>query len=300
MTSQSLQLAYDYCQAVTRAHYENFPVGSLLFPKSIRPAVTAIYAFSRIADDFSDEPEFSQARLEYLDRWEEALLSMDNRTPTHPVFIALRDTVRRFHLPVSLFQDLLHAFRLDLTRVRYETDTELLEYCRYSANPVGRLVLLLAGYRDEALFAYSDHICTALQLANHWQDLSRDVDRSGKNRIYIPQARLRQYGIAQEHVSRRLQSEATAAVIKDLVDWTETLFYQGRPLINALRGRLKWEIALTWWGGMTILEKIRRGHYTTLVERPVLTKRDWAAIGFKTVAGRQCRALAAPAARVDI
>ena len=271
MTAQSLKLAYDYCARVTRAHTENFPVASLLIPKAMRPAVTAIYAFSRIADDFADEPEFARDRLGYLDAWETALVSASAQPPVHPVFIALADTMARFDLPLECLRDLLRAFKMDLTKTRYADDAELLTYCRYSANPVGRLVLHLFGYGDPQLLCASDAICTALQLANHWQDLSVDID---KDRLYIPQSRLQAHGVSVVDIFARRDSAAVRELIRGLVEWTAHLFEAGAPLIDALHGRLKIEIRLTHLGGCAVLEKIRALNYFTLRERPALGKRD--------------------------
>lgn len=278
MPSQSLALAYEYCRRLTCAHYENFPVGSLLLPGRVRPAVYAIYAFSRIADDFSDEPEFAGKRLECLNAWEAALARIETETPTHPVFIALKDTVRRYGLPVGLLSDLLHAFKMDLDKTRYETDAELLDYCRYSANPVGRLVLILFGHRAPELFAYSDAICTALQLANHWQDLSVDI---GRGRLYVPRERMARHGLTSDDVMSGRDTPVARALTRELVAWTEDLFLQGFPLIGALSGRLKREIHVTWLGGMRVLEKIKEMGYFSLETRPVLSKRDWIAIVMK-------------------
>lgn len=272
MPSQSLALAYDYCRNVTRAHYENFPVGSVLIPRALRPHVYAIYAFSRIADDFSDEPEFAENRLAYLEDWEKQLSEMAAHTPTHPVFLALCHTVKTQRLTPSLLSDLLQAFKLDLTKTHYENDDELLMYCRYSANPVGRLILELFDYRDAQLFAYSDAICTALQLANHWQDLSIDCP---KRRFYIPKHRLQIHGVEESDLLTQKETPAFKQLLRELVSWTEELFVSGMPLCSALRSRLRLEIRATILGGMQILNKIKNMDYAVLGERPRLKKRDW-------------------------
>jgi phytoene synthase len=173
--------AYAYCRKVNKAHYENFPVASVLLPKHLRPAVDAIYAFSRMADDFADEKLYEGQRMERLTEWG-SYLNQDE--PTHPVFVALKDAIRVHNIPKVLLLDLLTAFKQDVVKSRYQTFREVLEYCRYSANPVGRLVLVVNGQASETTNGLSDAVCTALQLANFWQDVAVDF---AKDRIYLPQ-----------------------------------------------------------------------------------------------------------------
>ena len=183
-TQIALADAFAHCEAVTRAHYENFPVGSWLVPRSLRPHVCAIYAFARTADDFADEPGMEDAeRLRRLDDWDRRLRNCLTN-PTGPIFTALAETIRRRRVPVDLLADLLRAFRSDVTTQRHRTFNDLLTYCRCSAVPVGRLVLHLFGYRDAVRLGYSDALCTGLQLANFWQDICVDFNRE---RVYLPQ-----------------------------------------------------------------------------------------------------------------
>ncbi len=179
----TLAEAFAYCLSLARNHYENFPVASWIMPKQLRPHIAAVYAFSRIADDFADEAEYEGERMAYLEDWENQLETLHEKEPIHPVFIALKDTLQRFAIPIELFSDLLRAFKMDVDVSRYHTFEGLLEYCRHSANPVGRIVLHLMGYPAPRLMEYSDAICTALQLANFWQDVRIDL---AKNRIYLP------------------------------------------------------------------------------------------------------------------
>src|SRR5215213_4544846 len=184
---QSVELAYKYCEKLAKAHYENFPVGSLLIPKRLRKHFYSIYAFARTADDFADEGyehgERAEERIAKIHEWGRMLKQALCGQASHPIFIALAETQARFDLPPDLFEDLLSAFAQDVTRTRYESFEQLLDYCDRSANPVGRLILLLFGHKDEGLHQMSDSICTALQLANHWQDVGIDLR---KDRVYLP------------------------------------------------------------------------------------------------------------------
>lgn len=238
------------------AHYENFPVASLLLPRAMRPHVAAVYAFARTADDFADEGDRTPAeRLRLLDRWRQRLHGLnESPAPDEPpqtveIFLALRATIRDRSLPLELFEDLLSAFRQDVTVSRYESWDELLDYCRRSANPVGRLVLRIAGYRDAALDAQSDDICTALQLTNFWQDVKVDAARG---RVYLPR------GETLAGAARR----------------TRQLFERGRPLCDAVRGRLRHELRATWLGGVRILDRLEDAHFDPVAARPRLTAAD--------------------------
>src|SRR5262245_36332982 len=187
--------SYQYCEQLARSHYENFPVGSVLIPKQLRKHFYAIYAFARIADDFADEG-YSQAyteldRLRWLAQWQQMLTDSLAGHANHPVFVALTETRERFDLPDALFLDLLSAFTQDVSVRRYESFDQLLDYCRRSANPIGRLILLLFGIREQREHAWSDQLCTALQLANHWQDVAVDLE---KDRIYLPQEDMARFG----------------------------------------------------------------------------------------------------------
>ncbi len=269
----SLRKAFSHCESVTRNHYENFPVGSRLIPRSLRPHVCSIYAFARAADDFADEPGMKDTeRLIRLDRWEERLNACLT-APDGPVFTALAETIRTHHIPTQLLRDLLWAFRLDVTTQRYQTFDDLLSYCRYSANPIGRLILHLFGHRDERRLLLSDAICSALQLTNFWQDVAVDFSRG---RVYIPQDDMNRFDVTEEN----LADERVTPGFDDLLEFeiarTETLFKDGRSLSETVTGRLKFELRLTRLGGLRILDKIRQNEYDVFRRRPRITALDHA------------------------
>jgi squalene synthase HpnC len=265
-----------YCEQLTSSHYENFPVASRLLPKDRRSHVCTIYAFARIADDFADEPGYTPAeRVDNLNTWEEQLADCYEGRATHPVFIALAETADRFQIPIELFQNLLTAFRSDVTTSRYASFDDLLAYCENSANPIGRLVLLLFNYRSESLFQRSDALCTALQLTNFWQDIRVD---NAKNRIYLPQDDLSRFGLTEDDIlherfGRRFQNLMAFQVAR-----TEGLFAEGHPLLAAVGKDLRLELRLTWHGGMRILQKIRHSNFDVFAHRPTLSLYDKAAL----------------------
>jgi squalene synthase HpnC len=274
--------AYARCLALTRAHYENFPVARMV-PRRLRPAVAAVYAFARTADDIADEgvdrpggPVLSTAeRLARLRDFEAALLASEQQKPTPPewdwIFTAVADTRRQYNLPVSLFQDLLSAFTQDVTVRRYATFADVRDYCRRSANPVGRLVLLLHGFRDENRFAQSDAICTALQLANFWQDIAVDWK---KGRVYVPQEDWARFGVAEADFGAATAAPSLRECLRFQVGRTRGLFDQGRPLPASLPFPLSLEIRLTWLGGRAILDRIEAQNYDTLRARPAIRTLD--------------------------
>lgn len=272
----TLEQAYQYCKEVTLSHYENFPVASVLLPRKVRRHIYPIYAFARHADDLADEAADKTALL----AWKSLLHQSPQERIAHPVFLALSDTVQKFNLPIALFDNLISAFLQDMEKNRYQSLAEVLEYCRNSANPVGRIILLLHGYRDERLFQYSDHICTALQLANFWQDVSIDLQ---KDRIYIPQDILQQYGLNEYALFKKPYDDKIKGALKSLTQVTRGLFLQGIPLLGHLRGRLKWELKFTILGGLAILKKIEEIDYNVLQTRPVLRKGDWLKIAANVI-----------------
>jgi squalene synthase HpnC len=280
----SIADSFAYCERLARAHYENFPVGSLLVPKSLRPHVYSIYAFARRADDFADEGHgtalTASERLAALEAWEQQLEACYRGEATHPVFIALEETVREHRLPVQPFRDLLSAFKQDVVKRRYANFAEVLDYCARSANPVGRLILLLFGYRDEHLHQLSDYICTALQLANFWQDVAVDLE---KDRIYLPQDEMARFGCGAEQLRARRGDDRYRALLEFQVLRTREWFERGRPLPSLVRGRLAFELRLIWEGGMRILRRIEEINYDTLGRRPTLTGWDRAVLLAKTV-----------------
>jgi squalene synthase HpnC len=269
----TLDEAFDYCAEVTRAHYENFPVASLFLPEDRRPYIQAIYAFSREADDAADEGTMAdEERLRRLDAWGEQLERCFQGEAEHPVFIALADTVGRLELPIEPFRDLLAAFRRDVTQHRYATFDDLLGYCRCSANPVGRLVLMIFGHGDEHLFELSDDLCTALQLTNFWQDV--DVDRR-KGRLYIPEEDMARSGYSIRKWEAGETDAAYQEVMKFQVDRTRELFYRASELPALVGKDLQVELRLVWFGGMKILRRLERRKY---LGRPVLGSADKAII----------------------
>lgn len=267
--------AFDWCRRLAVAHYENFPVGSLLVPRKVRRHVYSIYAFARLADDIADEGYDTgidlNSRLEALDEWERHLNACLEGRAEHPAFIALGVTIKDLHLPDKLFRDLLSAFRQDVVKRRYKSFEEVLDYCRRSANPIGRLILLLWGWRDAERHALSDEICTALQLTNFWQDLSVDLD---KDRIYLPQDEMAQFGITEETLFARRATPEIASLIEFQVARTRQMFARGRPLPEMVGGRLRYELRLTWCGGIRLLERIEQNGYNTIAVRPQITRSD--------------------------
>jgi len=271
-----LDEAYARCLALTRSHYENFPVARLI-PRRLQPAVAAVYAFARTADDFADEGYDASGpanlppaeRLRLLRAFDDALLASADGKPVPPewdwIFTALADTRRRYNLPLSLFQDLLSAFTQDVTVKRYATFAGVLDYCRRSANPVGRLVLLLHGFSDDTRFAQSDAICTALQLANFWQDVGVDWK---KDRVYIPQEDWAAHGVTEIDFAASTASPGLRACVRFQVARTRELFERGRPLPASLPFPLSLEIRLTWLGGNHILNRVEAQDYDTLSARP--------------------------------
>jgi squalene synthase HpnC len=269
--ARSLSEAQGFCAHLVRDHYENFPVASRLIPARLRPAVQAIYAFARTADDFADEAAFEGERLERLAAWGVMLENCYRGRADHPVFIALRAAVERHGLPPDPFRDLLRAFRLDVVKTRHPDRASLLDYCRLSANPVGRLILHLFNRREPRLLEWSDAICTALQLTNHWQDVAVDM---AKDRIYLPEDARCQHGVGEEDLRQGRATKGFRALMKEEVAGARALFDAGRPLCDAVRGRLRWELRLTWQGGRRILEKIEQVDYDVFARRPRLGVAD--------------------------
>lgn len=282
-----LAVAYRQCTVLARKHYENFPVGRFV-RKEFAPHIHAIYAFARLADDLADEGydlpyDFgdgqprqltSNERLRRLDQWEEALFYPE-AFPDHPVVVALTHTIAQCKLPLGLFLDLLSAFRQDVQKRRYENFAEVLDYCRRSANPIGRLVLLVHGIRDVPLLEESDAICTALQLTNFWQDLAIDIR---KDRIYLPRQEMEEFDVAESELRAGVATPGLRKLLALQVERTILLFARGEPLPQALPWPLSLEIRLTCLGGRKILEKIVDQQFDTLSRRPRLSSRDLAGL----------------------
>lgn len=270
MVNGRLDAAYEHCLNLARDHYENFPVASILLRPDMRPHVAAVYAFARVADDLADDPGREPGeRLRLLNDWEERLLAAEQGAvePGDHIFIATADTIQRKRLPPQLLHDLLSAFRQDVTVHRYQTWSEVFDYCRRSANPVGRLVLRIAGIDEARADVASDAVCTALQLANFWQDFGRDW-RAG--RLYVPAEEMALHGAREEDLDGPEMTEAWRATLRACVERTRTLFATGRPVTDVVRGRLRWELRATWLGGMRILDKIEALNFDTLNHRPKL------------------------------
>jgi squalene synthase HpnC len=279
-----LDAAYASCELDARSHYENFPVASLLVPATMRRHVAALYAFARAADDFADEGvRDTSERQRLLDGWRARLDAAATAPVAGPapglgepanaveIFVALGATIRDKQLPVTLFHDLLSAFGQDVTVTRYGRWDDVLDYSRRSANPVGRLVLRIAGYDDPRLDGWSDAICSALQLTNFWQDLRIDFDRG---RIYLPAEEIRNHGADERDLASGRLTGAWRAAVAAAVARTRSLFLTGRPLCGAIRGRLRHELRATWLGGMRVLARIERADFDVWALRPRLGAAD--------------------------
>jgi phytoene synthase len=254
---------------VSVGHYENFPVASLLLPARLRHPVEVIYRFARSADDFADEGDDPPSlRLEKLNDYRRQL-----EAPSAPLFHEVRKIIREHELPLSLFRDLLDAFAQDVTKKRYADFAQVLDYCRRSANPVGRLLLHLFKRTSESDLARSDAICSALQLVNFWQDV--DLDYTKDHRIYLPQDEMARHGVTEQHLSSRTCDHAWKALMKFQVQRARELMLSGKDLGNALPGRIGLEIRATVEGGLRILEKIEHAGYDVFRRRPRLRAFDW-------------------------
>ena len=270
-----LRRAYAECERLTRAHYENFPVASWLVPARMRPHIAALYAFARTADDFADEDHRTSAeRLRLLDDWHNRLhacVAVERCDPDDTLFLALGATIRACNLPVSLFDDLLSAFRQDITTHRYHDWHALLDYCRRSANPVGRLVLRIAGHENAALDRSSDALCTALQLTNFWQDVDRDWQ---KGRLYVPLDDVDACSAQLQDLDDRRLTEPWQRALNRVAGRSRELFGAGRQVCDGVGGRLGFELRVTWLGGMRILDRLERVNYNVFVRRPELGLSD--------------------------
>lgn len=284
------ETAYARCLDIARRHYENFPVASRLLPAPARPHIAAIYAFARIADDFADEgTRTPAARLTLLDDWQDRLhraangQDVEDDSDATAIFRALGDSIRKFDLDVPLFDDLLSAFRQDVTVHRYETWEELLDYCRRSANPIGRLVLRVNGYRGDQLDRWSDAVCTALQLTNFWQDLEVDLR---KDRLYVPLSEVRAAGAVFDDLRKRQLTPEWRRALEAAAARTRELFAAGRPVTDSVKGRLRWELRATWLGGVRILDRLDATGFDVFNARPTLGGRDAVIIAGRMLAWR--------------
>ena len=273
---------------MAQGHYENFPVASRLLPALVRPHIAAVYAFARYADDFADEGDREpHERLRLLDDWLRRLHDTTAGAPlatAHEdrdlVFAALGHTIRVCQLPVTLFEDLLSAFRQDVTVHRYRTWDELLDYCRRSANPIGRLVLRIAGYSGPESEKAADHVCSALQIANFLQDFEQDWRR---DRLYVPAEVFEAYGARELDLGRDTLPSPWREALTEVGRRTRGLFEAGRGVCDAVRGRLKLELRMTWLGGSRILDRLEQTGYDPVMNRPTLGPADYAPILWKTL-----------------
>ena len=257
--------SYERCERLARTHYENFTVGSRLLPADKRRHFYAIYAFCRFVDDLGDE--FEGDRLRALDYWEQEVEACFSDTPNHPYMVAVQDTVRSFDIPREPFLRLIEANRMDQATKRYATYADLEHYCRHSANPVGHLVLYVCGYRDEERQRLSDFTCTALQLANFWQDVARDY---AMGRVYIPREDMDRFGYTEEELAQGVITDGFRRMIAFEVDRARDLFHRGLPLVGLVDGPLKLDIALFSKGGLSVLDSIERQGFDVLSRRPVV------------------------------
>jgi squalene synthase HpnC len=269
--SWTLEESLSYTRWLATHHYENFHVVSFLLPKRLHQDFYNVYCFCRWADDLGDEIGDPRESLRLLQWWRGELQAMFAGQASHPVFVALQGTASRFHLPQILFDDLIKAFEQDQTVTRYRNFEELFEYCRYSANPVGRLVLALCGYQDAARQALSDATCTALQLANHWQDVTVDLS---KDRVYLPLDVMERHGYPMEALLARRFDARFKAAMREAVEVARGLFLQGLPLAGMVDRRLAIDLDLFSRGGLKVLEKIERQDYDVLGSRPAISKME--------------------------
>lgn len=258
-----------YCRRLARRHYENFTVASRLLPRRLRQHFCNVYAYCRWADDLADETADPKRSLELLAWWERQLRDCYAGKAVHPVFVALAETIRQFEIPAEPFVDLLVAFRQDQRVTRYETFDQLLEYCRYSANPVGRLVLYLGRCCTPQRARLADSICTGLQLANFWQDVARDWQRG---RVYLPQVDCRRFGYHEEDFARGECNQAFRRLLAAQVEQAEGWLRRGLPLVGLMPPELQLDVGLFIHGGLAILDAIRRQDYGVWSRRPVVSK----------------------------
>jgi squalene synthase HpnC len=268
-----IESAYSEALKFAKDHYENFPVVSFLIPKNLRKHVAIIYWFARTADDLADEGLDSPVvRLKKLDAFENTLTELLNGNFSNPLELALYNTIETKNLLPDHFYNLLNAFKQDVTKKRFMDFTELLEYCKNSANPVGRLILELNNIRNNEAFTYSDKICTSLQLTNFWQDAAIDYE---KGRIYFPMDEMKKFGVVENMFELKENNLNLKELLKHNIEKTRKFFDEGKKLLDFLNGRLRFEIKWTILGGEEILRKIELKDYNILQDRPVLSKKDF-------------------------
>ena len=268
-SAPSREEAFAYCERLAKTHYENFSVATWFLPSHLKQHFYNVYAYCRISDDLGDEVGDAEQSLALLDAWEQELNACYAASPRHPVFVALRETIQQFGIPKHEFSDLLIAFRRDQTITRFPSFADVLDYCKYSANPVGHLVLYLGGYSDPERQQLADYTCTALQLANFWQDVSVDY---GKGRIYLPLDSLQRFGVTESDIAERRFTPAFRELMKFEVERARDYFHRGLPLINQIRPELALDIELFSRGGQEILNAIEAQDFNVLKSRPAISK----------------------------
>lgn len=282
-TPPTLEEARAWCRRLAESHYENFHVASWFLPKALRQHFHSIYAYCRVSDDLGDEVGDTAQALALLDMWGRELDACYEGRARHPVFVALAETIRACSIPKEPFADLLTAFRQDQIVTRYRTMHDVLNYCRYSANPVGRLVLYTCGYANEERLQLSDATCSALQLANFWQDVSVDI---GKGRVYLPQEDMQRFGVTDETIMRGVATPEFRALMDYEVDFARRLFEEGLPLIGMVGRDLAVDLDLFSRGGLEILRAIEKRDYDVLSARPSISKSTKLALALRAASGK--------------
>jgi squalene synthase HpnC len=280
----TLEEARTWCKHLAENHYENFHVASWFLPKKLRPHFHAIYAYCRVSDDLGDETGNREQSLALLDQWNEELDACYEGNARHPVFVALAETIRACSIPKEPFADLLTAFKQDQVVTRFRTMDEVLAYCRYSANPVGRLVLYVCGYSDAERFRLSDMTCSALQLANFWQDVASDYQQ--RDRIYLPQDAMLRFGVTEQTIAAGQPTAEFRALLQDQVVYARSLFEAGLPLIGTVDSELALDLDLFSRGGLEILNAIEQRNYDVLTARPAISKATKIALALRAVSGK--------------
>ncbi len=279
----TIEEARAWCKHLAETHYENFHVATWFLPERLRPHFHAIYAYCRVSDDLGDEVGNTEQSLALLELWGRELDACYEGRTRHPVFVALAETIRACSIPKEPFADLLTAFKQDQVVTRYATMRDVLEYCRYSANPVGRLVLYTCGYADEDRFRLSDATCSALQLANFWQDVRVDW---AKNRVYLPQEDMERFGVTDFTIEKGIASSEFRALLKFEVEYARSLFEQGLPLIGMVDRDLAVDLDLFSRGGLEILNAIEHQNFDVLTSRPSIAKRTKLQLALRAVTGK--------------
>jgi len=280
-SDSQIQKAYAHCLEIVRSHYENFPVASLLLPRKLRQPISVIYAFARTADDFADEGQLTQIqRLKKLKHYSSLLDSPNDLQQDELIFIALKDVIDKYQLPIQLFHDLLTAFKQDVTKKRYQDFNEVMDYCQHSANPVGRLLLHLTGQATPENLQQSDAICSALQLINFLQDIFQDYNEN--DRIYLPQDEMRQNGVTEEMIKQLQSSDAMRTLLGHQVERTKSMMISGIPLGKHIPGRFGLQLRMMINGGLQII-KLLENQRENVFSRPRLRRKDWIKIALYAI-----------------